>query len=50
MYHIKILSGANIVDVEEDVAAEDLLEMVQQFTEEYLDQYPGYTIEITALN
>jgi len=47
-YHVKVLSPANIVEVEEDVNEEDLQDVIQCHKEDYLDVHPGYTLEITA--
>jgi hypothetical protein len=47
-YHVKVVSGANIVECEEDVLADELHDAVTRYTEDYLDNYSGYTLEITA--
>ena len=48
-YHVKVLSSANVVVDEEDVASlDELHDAVTRFTEDYLDLFSGYTLEITA--
>lgn len=47
-YNVKVLSPANVVEVEEEVPVDELHDAVTRHTEDFIDTFPGYTLEITA--